>query len=702
MKIKKYSFYYSVYLIAVWFIGLSFFFINCHIPFIIVFLFISLLCTWLIVKGKSFFNFFELQKTDIQWNDLIFIGLILLFSNKLVIPDSNFDCLNYHIFSIENPFENSIYHNVFPSGLHSFIGGYSDLLFYLPHTFLGYRMGVIVNTLVLIIIFFQIRDLLLVLVQKTKKDAISLSQKKVISLFSFLIISTEGILSNLCIYKNDLLFFPILLELLTILLTNEKKNYTYIIVLSAFSVLIKLTSIIFVLPIIASIYFSDPHKENIFNLIGKVFLTFAVVLSFEYLSKYQQCGNPFFPFYNIFFKSEYFPEYNFFDLRWGPKSFFEKLIWPLKIFINQERFSEIHYYSGRISLIFLFLPLAIYQWLKNRNKAILYMWLILTASLFLWILSTGYSRYALFIEILAGICFFYLILNHNLNKLVKSLYLLIILIQVSIAFYYYIGKNMDWSWRESLLSNPKLYVKNCRMLLRDTPITNENKYSCSATEAWITIHKSAYCSMLDNSKPICDITFYKSCESNQKNNVYQSFFNTYSNKVLSMPVDVYSFESTISRINKLGLNKFHISSIETVFPTFMKKDEPLFIFEFDDINIDNELINFKSNQNRYEFKVDSIISDTIVFEAIIGYNPVTYNWNVDGFVVNVTFKENGISRTIFEKSIEPNNKFHKIVIEQPIDPSQKELDIEISMKNNIGKNWDGDWISIINPRYYNK
>ena len=93
----------------------------------------------------------------------------------------------------------------------------------------------------------------------------------------------------------------------------------------------KLTNIVYVLPICLLVVFKNLMKDRSFVSFLKVSIFGAVLVLIPasvYLAFNYQCtDNPLFPYYNGIFKSEYFPIFNFKDLRWGGQNAFEKFLW---------------------------------------------------------------------------------------------------------------------------------------------------------------------------------------------------------------------------------------------------------------------------------------------------------------------------------------------------------------------------------------
>src|SRR5437016_4669815 len=119
------------------------------------------------------------------------------------------------------------------------------------------------------------------------------------------------------------------------------------------------------------------------------------------ISSYKLTGSPVFPFYNGVFHSPYWPVGKFFDPRWGPYGLRETLLWPILAFFKPERISEFPVYSGRISIGFV-LAAVCFVFLRG-TLSIRQLSFITLLGAFLWSAGTGYSRYAIYLELTSGI-----------------------------------------------------------------------------------------------------------------------------------------------------------------------------------------------------------------------------------------------------------------------------------------------------------
>ena len=84
---------------------------------------------------------------------------------------------------------------------------------------------------------------------------------------------------------------------------------------------------------------------------------------------YRKTGNPIFPAANTFFKSPYWPTHGGWDTRFGPLKLWETVLWPVLIWFEPERQSELGVYSGRLSIGFVIAVVGLLFVWRNRRGA---------------------------------------------------------------------------------------------------------------------------------------------------------------------------------------------------------------------------------------------------------------------------------------------------------------------------------------------
>ncbi|MBK7960871.1 MAG: hypothetical protein IPK04_06495 [Bdellovibrionales bacterium] len=131
--------------------------------------------------------------------------------------------------------------------------------------------------------------------------------------------------------------------------------------------------------------------------------------------------------------------------------------------------------------------------------------------LFLWIVSTGYLRYGLFVEILSGIIVVYLIhffrglsLGH---KILASLLSGLLVLQFLWAAHILYVKNLDWSWRPSFFENRNNYLSNSKQVLNDFESSIDSNKIDEIDVWFIFFFNVGHALSIKNNVPIINIDF---------------------------------------------------------------------------------------------------------------------------------------------------------------------------------------------------
>ena len=391
---------------------------------------------------------------------IVGLPLFLIYAMRVAFPDGSFDQLNYHLLSAERglrglPFTPA---DFFPAPFQ--FNPAPEMVHGLTRLVLGYRLGTIINYLALLWAGSILCKLL--------KHHINSERMRCLAVL--LILLTEQALFEINNYMIDLLAVPLLLEATYVILNTERTIERRELMRVAFflgaSVAFKLTNLAFVLPLIVIYLYKLKPSLRIKDAALSLLILVAPVLPFS-LFVFKETGNPMFPFYNKIFQSPYWPLINWTDVRWGPKSIWEGLIWPLLISFKPERTSELAFYSGRLSLIFLAVILCLFL---RPEKNLRIICIIILAGLALWTMGSGYVRYATYIELLGGVVI--LTTACQLTRFKGALRrALIVLPWILLAVQAVVACNfayrMEWSMRPTVFHNPQAFLNESRYILRD-------------------------------------------------------------------------------------------------------------------------------------------------------------------------------------------------------------------------------------------
>jgi hypothetical protein len=184
-------------------------------------------------------------------------------------------------------------------------------------------------------------------------------------------------------------------------------------------------------------------------------------------------GNPIFPIYNGVFHSPLYPATNGWDGRWGGFGAREILSWPILIFFEPQRTAELAVYSGRLSFAFVaaLICLLFAHRLDLRTRAIS---LLIVAGSFLWSLTMGYIRYALFLEVLSGVLLISLAAKlfrfrwARVGAVLATVISGVVVTQFFVAAHYI--AHQEWSLRPTVFEAPRAYLQESKYVLRDRSI----------------------------------------------------------------------------------------------------------------------------------------------------------------------------------------------------------------------------------------
>jgi len=416
----------------------------------------------------------EAPTEKLSWRFWLLVALPLLFFYliRLPFPDISFDVLNYHIFHSERALRGPLLtsQDFFPTPAP--FNPTPDIVTGLYRYALGYRLGTIVNYLALIWTGTIVSRIVRSCVKPIWLQCLTV----------FLVLATEQLLFQINNYMVDLLALPLLLEA-TLIAIKESQPGNRIIprtlqlaLLLGAAAAFKLANLIYAVPIVLIYVFNVLASD--WTLIWRLvkvapFAAWCFVLSlwpFTILI-YRLTGNPVFPLYNGLFKSPFWPRGALFDPRWGPYGVVETITWPVVMLFRPQRLSEYAFYSGRLSLGFVVAALLVaFAW---RHRAL---WQIAFITLFgsiVWSATSGYIRYALYLEVTSGILIVWLA-AHFWNKLRDSKVWLLPFASLTVVLLFHVPLAMaraykwEWSARETVFERGwQVSLDESRNLLRD-------------------------------------------------------------------------------------------------------------------------------------------------------------------------------------------------------------------------------------------
>lgn len=655
------------------------FFLNIsYIYEIIISSFIAIIFFYMIRKKiKPDFN---LEKSDIFF--LIILGCI--FATTIVFPDKMYDSINYHLYNQMFPFKNKVTLDYFPNSfIQSFTYPFADRIFNIFRFVLGYRLGISLNYILLSIMYFDVK--------KIFKEKLNVKDIFA-SIFSVFAVISLTILDVLDTYYIDIISMVAIFELFKFIfydselsdnLEQNRLNIIYISILSGIIFITKISNVFYIL--VFAIVYLIKNMKKIKNLkILDYILFFIIFISIIILYVYNtwiQTGNPVFPFYNKYFKSDYYPISNWMDLRFGPKSLFEKLLWPIFTISNSCRCIDICIvepifgisYACLITYIFITLLMKI----KNKkidNNLFEFAIIVIILNMVWSIFMLGYLRYALVLIVLNNMILFTLIYKLFYNKKYLTLSIVFITLMYNFGYSYdkYINVNGFWSYNNIFAYGKESYKYNIKKIF----YKKSNKVKFPKNSAWGVVNSnSGFMKLLNDEIPMIylrDIGAKKSLTGMNKalKNV----------KHLYIISDYLEFESFINSLNE---TKYKISNVYGVYkPSFVNYNNYLYIFELVENSKINNNMFFETSE--YELDINNSLTSTIFY----GLDGSMHNIYMDDFEITVTNNDEIISKKKISKN---NHDLYQLNLNPKI--LDKENKIKIFVTDRFGNKVE--WVKLL-------
>lgn len=560
----------------------------------------------LIVTGIILYlskGYFQFEKMSINRMMLFAIAIFCVVGVvRSIIPDVSADVLMARIFWQTPGFKDNIHNSFFPASM-TFYFALPERLYYYPRMIFGYRFGTLLNTFSVILIYFEVK----LFIDEFLKTDINFCRENIVKKFSgeikdalclcvvreemiaFIATCTFYVIAATGTYMTDLIMVPILIYLLRMTLRNMDQvspaQFLFYAFLQGIVFALKLTNVIFIVPMLCVYLWKNRKYLKIWILAVGVIL--ALIPAVPYLVYcYISTGNPVFWTFNKIFKSPYFDSStNFKDTRWGPESFLDGLLWPLHVIMSpQIRGTEISNYGqcfflvGHISAV-----IAIRDWLRKKTKDCMPFLLAVLYLIFfvLWLCSTGYQRYVIFIEIIAVLLFFAVLLKGK--KFIKGkaigYHVMVAVLVAQCVFNVGAGFNnqYDWSWRGRTKENidNKKIEENVKVLLQDRSIGSEEQRNKVDLFFTVCPMVSALTTLFDSDKQVINgyyISTYLIGQTGEKD-----YYAEYKEKIAGEiregkgVYDLVFLNQLPDAVNMANQWGFSIRSIETVDAFFMEQ-----------------------------------------------------------------------------------------------------------------------------------
>jgi len=461
------------------------------------------------------------EKLSRQFWLVVALPLLLIYLMRVAFVEISFDVLNYHIFHSERALRGFLFipGDFFPTPAP--FNPTPDILTGLFRYLLGYRVGTIINYVALIWTGVILERILRVYVRSAWLRSISV----------LFVLCTEQILFQINEYMVDLLALPLLLEASILAVApasdgKHAKRTAMLALLLGVATAFKLANLLVAVPIVLVYVFNlislgdrEKRGHRLSTLLRSTpvaaVLFIAPFAPFMILI-YKLTGNPVFPLYNGIFKSPYWPQGAAFDPRWGPLGIYETLIWPMLMWFKPYRLNEFPFYSGRLTMGFILAAVCLFIARGDRNiRAIAFITLL---GSILWSGSSGYIRYALYLELVSGILLIWLVRYlwkkcarfPNWGKLLAQAPLCVLLLgQTYFALRY--TNHWEWSTRDTIFRNRASFQLESSNLLRDRSLRSyvpaEEVALFDDVEVWVetTYKTSAFEALLNPHTPVIGV-----------------------------------------------------------------------------------------------------------------------------------------------------------------------------------------------------
>ena len=542
-------------------------------------------------------------KKDFSKLDLIFFSvLLLIMAFTIVYPDRAFDTYNYHLYLQENPFGDKIGLDFFAGkNLNSFTYAFPDRLFYIFRYFLGFRLGVLLNYLIIVTVYYQVKEIIKKLLPKSKE--------LFVVIVATLVATSISLIDIIDSYYIDLISLVLLLEIFRLVLcerisdTNNRFLLGYFGLLFGFTFVVKISNafslIVFFILFIVINRKSIKKYINIKNILLTflaLFIPFIIYVVYTYLST----GSPVFPFYNTIFKSEYFGDWNWLDTRFGPQRLIDKVLYPYTMYFNEGLTNDVGIIEpiwsiGYFISIFYIIYYAFIKFVKkikiNKDK---FIFAISTLLIYLvWInFQLGYTRYG-FIALILGSIITYMFI-YDLFK--RKLYILVLPLCAFVIYNYqysfdnYGGLKKDWVYN-NVFNNPEMsYKYNLKKLF-----ATGYEYTVDFEEGsvWgIISNNSGYAQMINGKVPIINLND----SANGKYAEEKLEERLKDVKHIYTLTDSIDMENFFKRINKAG---YKIIKVKDVLSSdiISRKNSFTYIFEIKKEKFNNSFISFEAEKN---------------------------------------------------------------------------------------------------------
>ncbi|HVS21871.1 MAG TPA: hypothetical protein VHD88_08490 [Pyrinomonadaceae bacterium] len=504
---------------------------------------------------------------------IVALPLMFVYALRAPFPDVSFDVWSLRLFHGERALRGFLYHpgEFFPTAAP--FNPAPDMLTGIFRNLLGYRLGTLINYLVLVWAGTVIDKLLRPHIRRQWLRAAGV----------LLVLCAEHMLFEINNYMVDLLALPLMLEATRVIVDEgsrekAKRYFVRVAFLIGASVTLKLSNAAVAAPLVAVCVWRALSqrplriKELTTDALGSVAVVVTPLIPFT-VWLYKLTGSPVFPIYNGLFQSPFYPPFNGWDDRWGGYGAFEILAWPVLMFFHPHRIAELGVYSGRISVGFVLALLCLLLWSRVDARTRTFAFVIIVGSL-LWSLTMGYIRYGLYLEVLSGILMLMLasqLINRTARaprwRMALAVVICAVMVAQSALASFYVSRQ-EWSMRPTAFQDFRDFTSESRYLLRDRSIrellSEQDREMFDGVEVWVVsgAKTAGLMPMLNDRAPFVGVRSLGLFLAAPTREEFARALNRFEGKrmySLALPQD---FEATLSTLRSVGLQAGPITNVE--------------------------------------------------------------------------------------------------------------------------------------------
>ena len=524
-------------------------------------------------------NLFQVRRRG-EWLALFLVALPIVWLGlfRSLYPDQNFDTLHFELYLQDYKLsENKI--NFAAGSIRTYYFPLSERIFGWCRHLLGYRLGTLMDTFLLTAIIASGYDFLRRFFStwcpgiKTPVIGVAL-----LSLFAAF---ADNALFNIASYKPDLIGVPILMELLYIVCFDKRERKTSghlaFFGLVSLAIAYKLTYLPYA-AVLAAVYYCRYVRQC---MLYPLFI--LLVPSVYLLYNFMETGSPIFPFYNKVFHSALYPDSNFKDMSFGPRKCYEVFIFPIVTWLDPGRSNVWRLFSYRLLAGYLIAPL-IMVWCLVRRKSepiarpLFFVALIAFGFDFLCIVTTGYYRYGIIVEVVYGLLISAAYLRFR--RTWAGYLLLAVIIGQSYDTYQNIfvqQKNLSLYDYAALEKDGRRIRQNAALLGRDYDQIRDPDSVLSRVDAFVDVApcpEDGVAKLLNPHVPIYDLLNYSRTWEVMTRFEQDSVRGASETRNFETVTNGYNLNATFAQLSEQG---YLVTEVHQVYPRFMRAGEPVFL-----------------------------------------------------------------------------------------------------------------------------